>query len=80
MVLFWKPPFLYVVCGLFGFIWVYSGLSGPLRRYPRDSDASGHALAALSISKESNFQAGNWLFRIRGYCSNDFKPILCPRL
>ena len=59
---------------------VYSGLSGPLRRYPRDSDASGHALAALSISKESNFQAGNWLFRIRGHCSNDFKPILYPRL
>ena len=39
-----EPPFLYAVCGLFrfylglfGFIWVYSGLSGPLRRFSRSS-------------------------------------------
>lgn len=50
------------------------------RRYFRASDASGHALATLSVSKESNFQTGNRLFRIRGHCSNDFKPILYPRL
>ena len=39
-----EPPFLYAVCGLFGFIWVYSGLfwvysglSGLLRRFSRSS-------------------------------------------
>lgn len=32
-----EPPFLYAVCGLFRFIWVYSGLSVPLRRFSRSS-------------------------------------------
>lgn len=58
-----------VLFGVFFAFFPFCGFVPAHRRYPRASDASGYALDALSISKESNFQKGNWLFRIRGHCS-----------
>lgn len=69
-----------VLFGVFAFFLFFCGFVPAHRRYPRASDASGHAVATLSISKESNFQTGNWLFRIRGHYSYGFKAILYPCL